>query len=58
MNQDERMLMWLDKEKIKDKQTLDNYREKIKNEITRDKYYFKEKKLTIWKRILKVLTGY
>lgn len=58
MNQDERLLNWLDKERIKDKKTLDNYREKIKNEIKGDKNHFKEKKITIWKRILKVLTGY
>lgn len=59
MNQTDKWLSWLEKEKMKDDKELQVSKLKIIQEIKKDKIVFeKPKKITIWSKLRKVLIGY
>lgn len=59
MNRAEKMLNWLEKEKVKDRKELEKSKQKFIREILSEKEVIKKpEKLSIWKRLRKVLIGY
>ena len=59
MNQ-ERILNWLEKEKQKDKIDVESEKNKIIKDIkkiSKDEIFSKPKKLSLWKRILRLFMG-
>lgn len=59
MNQAEKMINWLESEKKKDSEKTNQYKKKLINQIKKDKILIPEpEKITLWKRIRKVLIGY
>jgi ribosomal protein L11 len=57
-----KMLSWLEKEKQKDNQEINNYKsiqiQEIKNIKKEDLFNYKSKKMSIWQRLRKTLMGY
>ena len=59
MNKDEKILNWLEREKLKDRKETEKIKMEFIKQIKKEKNLFPEpKKLTLWQRVRKVLIGY
>lgn len=59
MSQNEKLVNWFESEKNKDSRETELYKKKIINQIKKEKKLIPEKeKISIWKRIRKVLIGF
>lgn len=60
MNQ-ERLLKWLNKEKVKDKVEIDSEKKKFIEDIrkiSKEELFYKKKKLTLWNKIKVMIWGH